>query len=415
MVLIRLLFTFLLLIGYFIPSLCQELGTINKFRRHKLANEFYEKGMSYYENDRLPEAIENFESSVSLDPNNHLAYYFLGSSYEKTADLEKALLNYNLTLALKPDFLEGLFSRAVLYFQLARYEHATKDFKHLLELPESETQAVYFRGIQYGEKDTDVGFDQLITMSTREADIHNYLGHCYSKIGKLDLAVSHFSIAIEINPDQDFCYVNRGTIYMDMGRTDSARSDFEMALKINPNNSLAGYNLSILDPREDTLSFHRISDIIKKNPKLPFAYAARAYYHYRQGNYKSAVLDYDSAIFLDADNHTYYLERGMCYEKMNRYEDTFRNYKMASLLNPGDPDVWFNLGNIYYKEEKYDEAIEAYTTSLELDNTIGSCYYNRGLTFHEKGDIDKACDDMKIALNYKIEPAKNFLGKYCSR
>jgi tetratricopeptide (TPR) repeat protein len=413
MVKIHFYFIFLIFITFGLSSKGQEIETINKYRRFKLAEEYYEKGMKCYEQERLTDAIENFETSLRLDPNNYLAYFFLGSSFEKTDDLNKALLNYNLTLALKPDFSEGLFNRATLHYRMNQYEKAIEDFTYLLELPESETQAIYFRGIQYGEKDSDTGFDQLLTMSTRDGDIHNYLGHCYGKLKKPDRSVFHFSKALEIDPDQDLCYVNRGLIYLEMGIKDSAKLDFQKALKINPDNSLASYNLSIMDPQDDQISLEQMNQLINKNPNLPFAFANRAYYHYQQGKYPLAILDYDSAIFLDDDNHIYYLERGMCYEKMGRLEETFRNYKKATLLQPADPDVWFNLGNVYYKKEIYQKAIEAYTTSIDLDNTRGSGYFNRGLAFYKLGETEKACVDMKQALTYQVEAAQNFLLKNC--
>jgi tetratricopeptide (TPR) repeat protein len=378
-----------------------------------LAEEYYEKGMKCYEQNRLMDAIENFETSLVLVPDNYLAYFFLGSSYEKKDYLNKALLNYDLSLALKPDFSEGLFSRATLYYRMDQYKKAVEDFKHLLEIPEGETQAVYFRGIQYGEKDSDTGFDQLVTMTTRDADIHNYLGHCYAKLKNPESSIYHFSKALEIDPDQDLSYVNRGLIYLEMGIKDSAKLDFQRALKINPDNSLASYNLSIMDSRDDPISLERINQLISKNPKLPFAFANRAYYHYHQGNYPLAISDYDSAIFLDDDNYIYYLERGMCYEKMGRLEETFQNYKKATLLQPGDPDVWFNLGNVYYKKEIYQKAIEAYTTSINFDNTRGSDYFNRGLAFYKIGETKKACDDMKKALTLQVESAQKFLLKNC--
>jgi tetratricopeptide (TPR) repeat protein len=203
-------------------------------------------------------------------------------------------------------------------------------------------------------------------------------------------------------------------VYKNMGKIDSAKRDFKKAISINPDNSLAQYNLTILDPQDDAISLAGMNEIISKYPNLPFAYANRAYYHYRQDNYQMAIQDYDSAILLDDDNHTYYLERGMCYEKMNRLGETLQNFKTAASLSPGDPDVWFNLGNVYYKQEKYDLAVEAYTRSLQLDNTGGSCYYNRGLIYHLRGEVKKACDDMKNALDLQVESAQYFLNKYCN-
>ncbi|MBR9999182.1 MAG: tetratricopeptide repeat protein [Cyclobacteriaceae bacterium] len=404
---------FSLFVLWYQGSYGQEVETINRYRQVRLAEEYYEKGLHCYENDQIPEAIEHLNTSASLDPNNYLAYFFLGSSYEKFPDQEKALLNYNICLALKPDFSEGLFSRAVLHERSGNFKQAIQDFKRLLVIPTGETQAIYFKGIGYGEKDSEPGFDQFLTMSNRETDIHNSLGQCYSRLNKYDSAIYHFSEATRLNPEGDFYYVNRGLAYLEWGKPDSARIDFQKALSINPDNSLAIYNLNLLDPDNTAESLSRINRVIEKNPRLPFAYASRAFYYYREGKYELAKLDYDMAILLDKNNSSYYLNRGMCLEKMNELQETFRDYMTASNLDPGNPKVWYNLGNVFYKQEQFPDAIKAYTTAIQIDPEKGSCYYNRGLAYFQMGEKVQACKDMEQAYSRQVDPARTFLEKNC--
>ena len=393
----------------------QEVETINRYRQSRLADEFYEKGLYCFEKDRIPEAVEYLTKSTSLDPNNYLAYYFLGASYESLPDPEKSLLNYNLSLALKPDFSEGLFSRANLLMRTGNYEQAVADFNHLLNIPAGETQAIYFKGIGYGDKDADTGFDELLTMADREVEIQSSLAQCYTHLNQYDSAVIHASKSIRLEPDEDLYYVNRGLAYMKWGKTDSARDDFQKALKLNPDNSLAAYNLSILDPDDTIESLEQLNRIIKNNSRLPFAYAGRAYYHYRQGNYEQAKLDYDSAIMLEENNASYYLNRGMCYEKMNNLTNTLRDYLSASALDPGDPKIWYNLGNIFYKQESYQDAVAAYSTSIRIDSQMGNVYFNRGLTYFQIGDSARACQDMQQAISMEVDPARRFFEKNCNQ
>ncbi len=396
------------------PNLfCQEVETLNRYRRLKLANEYYEKAIKHYEAEELTEAIEYFETSISLDANNYLAYYFLGLSYERRSDTEKALLNYNLALSLKPDFSEGIFNRGNLYYHQGEHEKAIEDFKHILSTPEGETQAIYFRGINFGEEDHQTGFDQMLTMSTKEADIHNYLAQCYQKLNLFQFSIEHFNKAIQINPNEDNYYVNRGVVFMKMNHIDSAKKDYMKALLINPENSLANFNLSLIDQNDTIFTITKLNQLIQKNPNLPFAYANRAYYHFSSGNFQKALSDYDSAINLDRDNHIYYLEKGMCFEKMNDIQAAYKNYTLASKLNPDDSRVWYNLGNIYFKRENYEKAIEEYTRSIMLDSSRGSAYFNRALAFFYSHKMNNACDDMNKAFILQIPKALSFIKKYC--
>lgn len=395
-------------------SPCQEIETMNRFRRNKLASEYYEKALHYYENDMIPEAIENFETSLSLDPKYYLTNYFLGLSYDKSGNSEKALLNYNLSIALKPDFPEGLFNRAILYYRTGHFEKAIADFNYLLELPDSETQMIYFRGVKFGEDDKDTGFDQMLTMSTRKTEIHRFLAQCYTKLDQADSAIFHYTVALRLSPDQDNLFVNRGMVYMDFGMTDSARDDFQHALTINPQNSLASYNLTVLEGKNEIESLDQINALIKKNPHLPFAYASRAYYYYMDGQYQLAMNDYDSAILLDPENHTHYLNRGMCEEKINHLEKALGNYLTAAHLNPDDPRVWYNLGNIFYKQENFKKAVESYTLSIQLQPGVATFYFNRGLSYFRLEDRPSACRDMRMASRLEMKQADRFLGKNCT-
>jgi tetratricopeptide (TPR) repeat protein len=405
---------FFMLIVLNLPTYGQEAETINRYRQGRLAVDFYEKGLNFFEHDQIPEAIEYLSRSTSLDPNNYLAFYFLGASYEKVPDPEKSLLNYNICLALKPDFTEGLFSRANLLLRSGSYEQAIDDYHRLLNNPSGETQAIFFKGIGYGDKDGDTGFDEVLTMTDREIDVHNSLAQGYMQLNRYDSAVYHFSEAIQLNPKEDLYYVNRGLAFLNWGKTDSAAIDFQKALKINPDNSLAAYNLTLLNPENSSESLEQLNRIISSNPRLPYAFASRAFYYFQQENYHLAIQDYDTAILLDENNASYYLNRGMCYEKIENLAATLRDYLSAVNLDPGDPAGWYNLGNILHKQEKYEDAVEAYSTSIRMDSGRGTAYYNRGLTYFKMGKKKKACEDMQQAASLEVDSALNFIEKHCN-
>ena len=72
---------------------------------------------------------------------------------------------------LQPEFTEALWNRAVLRYQIEHYELANEDFYKLLELPENETNAIYFT-----QKYPDKGVSGVGTLETMRAQIYNYSG-----------------------------------------------------------------------------------------------------------------------------------------------------------------------------------------------------------------------------------------------
>ncbi len=413
---IKLIPTLAFLLSTVITGYTQEVETLSKYRRIRLAQEHYERGISEFQKGDYSGAIDNLKSSVTLDPGNYQAYYFLGSAYERLLYHDKALLNYNISISLKPDFNEALFNRAVLYYKSGKYEKAAEEFNHLLTLPPGETQAIYFRGINYGEDDDDTGFDELMTMANKEADIYNYLAQCYNKMNRNDKAVECFTLAINLKESEDNYYVNRGLVYAEMGKTSLAKQDYEKALSINPGNSLASVNLALLERDENILlPLERINEVINRNPEVPFAYSTRAYYKFRNNEYKSAIKDYNRAIELDPDNPDYYIFRGMSYEKIHDMNSALRDYNIARKLDPGDYRVWYQLGNICYKKEDFKKSIGHYTKAIKLKPDHDISYYNRGLSYFNLDQMSKACDDMDKVKKLNPGLAESIIKKYCNK
>lgn len=404
--------TFLLIAWPYLYINAQD-STLTKLRRINLSKEHYENGVLFFNKQLYNEAINEFETAISLNALDHMTYYFNGLSYEQKNNLPKALLNYNLSLSIKHNFIEALFNRALAYFKLEKYEMAISDFEQLLLLPIAETEAVYFRGIKYGAEDSKTGFNQVISMTNKEADIYNYIGLCYYNLELHEQSRLNYSEAIMRNPDDDNIHVNAGLNFLDMGNPDSARIHFEKALIINPNNTLAELNLSLCHSESANDQIVKLNELIDKNKDFPMAYAQRAYQYYLIGNYESAINDYGAAIMLDPEDPDYYLERGMLYLRINEVDQAIVDFKLALELNSQDYKIWYNLANAYFLEEEYQTSLEYYSQAIHLNPERAELYYNRSLAYYYLDESEKACDDMAKSQSLGNKNAIQFILKNC--
>jgi len=388
-------------------------STMTRIKRSTLSKEHYEKGVSFFNQNAYESAIVEFQKSTTLDPFNHLAYYFNGLSFERLDDLQKALYNYNLSLAAKEDFNEALFSRAMVYYKLTKFEMAINDLEILLTLPPGETQSIYFRGIHYGAGDENTGFDQIISMNKKDADTYNYLGLCYYHLGRYNESSEYFIKAIEQNPEDDNIHVNAGLNYMAHGKMDSARIQFMRSLEINPHNDIAAFNLSLLQPDSTANQINQLDKLIENNQDFPMAYAQRAYQQYLAGNYPEAIDDYSKAIELDPGNPEYYLERGMIFEKIEALDKAVSDFEAALRYDDANFQIWYNLANAHFLMENYLSSVEAYSRAIDLESGKPELYYNRAIAHFYIKEMDKACEDMNKAKVLGMTSTNRFLSKYC--
>ncbi len=89
-------------------------------------NEFFKRGLKYYQNNEYKLAVVNFEESKKLDPDESLNYFYLGNCFYQLNDLDNAILNY--TAGLNFTDKKGIFfyNLGNCYFLKGNYSFSTE-------------------------------------------------------------------------------------------------------------------------------------------------------------------------------------------------------------------------------------------------------------------------------------------------
>ncbi len=66
----------------------------------------------------------------------------------------------------------------------------------------------------------------------KDADIHNYLGFSYRKVGNLDLAAFYYDKALTLNPKHKGALEYQGEMYLTMNQVDKAKENLKRLDKI---------------------------------------------------------------------------------------------------------------------------------------------------------------------------------------
>lgn len=94
-------------------------------------------------------------------------------------------------------------------------------------------------------------WQDVVEKSPKKARAHNNLGvaynekalQSYSNKSMLDDAITHLSIATQLNPSYAAAHNNLGAAYADKGMTDRAIEHYEIAITLDPSNYKAHFNL----------------------------------------------------------------------------------------------------------------------------------------------------------------------------
>ena len=183
--------------------------------------------------------------------------------------------------------------------------------------------------------------------------------------GNYNNAVERYSEAIQINPNSDKSYYNRGRAYYYLQDYNAAIADYTKAIKIDSQNASAYYN--------------------------------RGYVYTELQKYKEAVADYTKVIELHSDFAGAYYNRGVSYGKLKKYNEAINDYIKAIQLNSNYAKSYNNREFVYALSSNFDQAIKDCNQIIERNPNLAAAYYVRGLIYQKLSDNARAEADFAKA------------------
>jgi tetratricopeptide (TPR) repeat protein len=206
-------------------------------------------GNAYAKQDRLDEAIIEYNVALSLKPDFAEAHNNLGTAYLNQNRLDEAVNEFITALKLKPDYADAHSNLGTAYLDQNRLDEAVNEFITALKLKPDYAGAHNNLGNAYlNQNRLDEAVNEFITASKLNPDFaeaHYNLGTAYARQNRLDEAINEFVTASKLNPDFAEAHYNLGTAYLDQNRLDEAVNEFITASKLNPDDTDARHNLEI--------------------------------------------------------------------------------------------------------------------------------------------------------------------------
>ncbi len=308
-------------------------------------------GVASFKQDRIAEAIDQYQEAIRLKPDDIEAHYNLGDAFYREGQMDEAIRQFQEAIRLKPDFAEA-------YYNLGNALH------------------------KQGQMDEAIRqYHEAIRLKPDLADVHNNLGIALKEKGQMDEAIHQYEEALRLKPDfAEACY-NLGNALYKQGKVDEAVRQYQEALRLQPDDAKAHSNLgSALD---------------------------------KLGQTDEAIRQYQEAIRLEPDNAESRNELGILLKNKGQIDEAISQYEEALRLKPDFPDAHNNLGNALLKKGRIDEAASQFQEALRLKPDFADAHNNLGVAWVRNGRIDEAISQFREATRLKPDytDAQNNLAK----
>jgi tetratricopeptide (TPR) repeat protein len=208
------------------------------------------RGRSHRRDGRYDQAIEDYTTALSLDPDLARAYAGRGITRSHMHHHEAALADHDQALRIASDEPLHLVNRGITRLDLRRYDDALADFDQALDLNRSSVRAMAFRGLthhrMHRHRAALADFTSALTLDPDDAWAYAARGDVHLTLGNTQAALADLDRSLALEPDAAWPRCWRGETYRALGRHAEALADFEQAIALRPESGWFHYQSALV-------------------------------------------------------------------------------------------------------------------------------------------------------------------------
>jgi tetratricopeptide (TPR) repeat protein len=192
------------------------------------AQEAYDAGLRLLKIARYPQAILNFDRTISLQPKFADAYLMRARALSGDNQTERASRDYTKYIELRPNDATGYIERGTSYMELHDFQSAIADGESAVRVAPNLAAAYNLRGIAVramgNPRAALKDFTRAVELAPVEA---NYFERAstYQVLGEHRLAIADLTELIAFRPDFAPGYFARAKSRIALGEIEAAKED----------------------------------------------------------------------------------------------------------------------------------------------------------------------------------------------
>jgi len=210
----------------------------------KVAEGYYDKGLSYVQTNDMANAMAELHRSIQTDPNNKQSHYMLGLIYFRQGKLQDAEQYLKEAISIDDRYSDAYNALGVVYSTQKKWKEALRAYNKALENKLYATPHVTYLNIgdmymaqQEYAKAADAYRDSKRIATTDVAILR--LGDALSKAGRPREAVVEFQEGVKLAPQNPDMHFALGQAYLKDGDKRSALSEFHKVVEMAPQSDSA--------------------------------------------------------------------------------------------------------------------------------------------------------------------------------
>ncbi|MDR4503866.1 MAG: tetratricopeptide repeat protein [Candidatus Scalindua sp.] len=187
-----------------------DLSESEETVQESLGSDHLARGIEYYNDGMLDEAVREFQEVLKVDPDNLDANFNLGKTYVDKEMFEEAMSQYEKVIEVDPAHIDANLDLGMLYMDFDQIDEALMLYKKAsMENPENaylhfHLGEVYYRKQRYDKAILE--FNRALSINNMDPEIQYRLAETYNETKQFDLALKHVNRAKELGYpiDQEF-------------------------------------------------------------------------------------------------------------------------------------------------------------------------------------------------------------------
>lgn len=174
---------------------------------------FFGLGVVHAFKEQYEEAIEYFDKAIDIFPYYIDAHFNKGVACQKKLDIKNMITSFNEVVALgnPNDDIVRQAKTFISSIEQAALKASGIDLETYLKCQEEFNQAFSCMERQEWQKAID-GFKVCLSKNKNHPQSYGNIGLCYARLGRKDLALAAFNMALKIDPAYEPALINKNAV-----------------------------------------------------------------------------------------------------------------------------------------------------------------------------------------------------------